>query len=509
MKRVKLALSGAAAMLAGCTVGPNYTRPEIAVPASYAGPIDAAGATVDPARWWEGFGDARLNALIARALADNPDIAIAASRVRAARLQEIIARASGRPVINGSTAANDVEFSRNAGFSSLARQFSSGNGAQGIATPGGGITTIALGFDSSWEIDLFGGARRGVEGARARGEAAVWSRRDAAITIVAEVADAYFALRLDQAQIALIEGETARLRGVLEIAGRVVQAGLTPSIDVPRQRGALSATLARIEPVRADAAVRIHALGVLTGQSPEALLAELSAPAPALGAPPAVPAGLPSDLLRRRPDVRAAERRLAGATADIGVAVASLYPKFTLTGTLQLLSSSFSNFVTADSLQSTAGISASFPILDWGRRKANVGLAKEAREQAYLDYKASVLRALRDVEDPLSRLDAERRRRAVLAQALADARASAGAIGSQYRTGFVARDALLNAEVQALAAEEQLAASDALIRQHTAALFKAIGGGWDEPVAQGGGVAVARRVAASRERRLLHSATPP
>lgn len=484
MTRAMLALGAATAMLAGCTVGPDYARPEIAVPATYAGPVDAAGATVDPARWWESFGDARLDALIARALADNPDIAIAASRVRAARLQEIIARAGGRPVINGSTAANNVEFSRNAGFTSLARQFASGNGGAGIASPGSGISTIALGFDSSWELDLFGGDRRGVEGARARGEATLWSGRDAAITLAAEVADAYFALRLDQAQIALIEAEAAHQRATLDIAAHVVQAGLTPSVDVPRQRGALSATLARIEPVKADVAVRIHALGVLTGQSPDALLAELSAPASALGAPPPVPAGLPSDLLRRRPDVRAAERRLAAATADIGVAVASLYPKFSLTGTLQLLSSSFSNFVTGDSLQSTAGISATFPILDWGRRKANVGLAKEAREQAYLDYKASVLRALRDVEDPLSRIDAERRRRAVLAQALADARASAAAIGSQYRTGFVARDAVLNAEVQALAAEEQVAASDALLRQHTAALFKAIGGGWDEPAAR-------------------------
>lgn len=482
-RRTLLALGGAAALLAGCTVGPNYQRPELALPASYARGADAPGSTVDPATWWTAFGDTRLTALIDKALVGNPDIAVAASRVRQARLQEIVARAAGKPALNAAAQASRVEFSKNAGFASLARLFSNGNGTggTGVAAPGGGISTVAIGFDASWEIDFFGGDRRGVEAARARGEVALWTARDAAVTLAAEIADAYFALRLDQDQIAIVERQAADQRRGLEIAGNIAKAGLTPAIDVVRQRGSLSATLARLEPLKADVEVRIHALGILTGQAPEALLAELSAPGQPLGAPPVVPAGLPSDLLRRRPDVRAAERELAASTADIGVAVSNLYPKFSLTGAAQLLSSSLTNLVSGNSVQANAGASATFPILDWGRRKANVGLAKEAREQAYQAYQATVLRALRDVEDPLSRIDAERRRNAVLHQALADAERTARAVEAQYRTGFVAQDSLLNAQGQVLVAREQLAASDALLRQQTAALFKAIGGGWSEP----------------------------
>lgn len=483
MKRSLLALGAAATVLAGCTVGPNYQRPDLALPTAYARADEAPGSGVDPATWWTAFGDPRLTALIEKGLAGNPDIAIAASRVRQARLQEIVARAAGKPALNASAQASRVEFSKNAGFASLARLFSNGNGTggTGVAAPGSGISTVAVGFDASWELDLFGGDRRGVEAARARGEGALWSARDAAITLAAEIADAYFALRLDQEQIAIIGRQAADQRRGLEIAGNIAKAGLTPNIDVVRQRGSLSATLARLEPLKADVEVRIHALGILTGQAPEALIAELSAPGQALGSPPLVPAGLPSDLLRRRPDVRAAERELAASTADIGVAVSNLYPKFSLTGAAQLLSSSLANLVSGDSVQANAAASATFPILDWGRRRANVGLAKEAREQAYQAYQATVLRALRDVEDPLSRIDAERRRNAVLHQALADAERTARAIEAQYRTGFVAQDSLLNAQVQVLTAREQLAASDALLRQQTAALFKAIGGGWSEP----------------------------
>ncbi len=480
--RTLLALGGAGLVLAGCTVGPDYERPTLPLPTSYARETAAPGSEVDPAHWWTGFGDAKLTALIDRALADNPDIAIAASRVREARLQEIAARAAGKPALNAAAQASRVEFSKNAGFASLARLFSngSGTGGTGVAAPGSGISTIAIGFDASWELDLFGGDRRGVEAARARGEAALWSGRDAAITLAAEIADAYFALRLDQTQLALVEEEVARERRVLEIAGNVARSGLTPGIDVVRQRSSLSTALARIEPLKADIEVRMHALGILTGQTPEALLDELRVPTAALGQPPVVPAGLPSDLLRRRPDIRAAERRLAAATADIGVTVSALYPKFSLTGAAQLLSSSLTNLVSGNSLQANVGAAATFPILDWGRRKANVGLAREAREQAYRDYQATVLRALRDVEDPLSRIDAEHRRNEILRTALADAERTTAAVSARYRTGFVTQDSLLNAEVQVLTAREQLAASDALLRQQTAALFKAVGGGWSE-----------------------------
>lgn len=472
---------------AGCTVGPTYQTPELPVPPTFAGaqPAPPPGVSIDPAHWWSSFGDAKLDELVARALKDNPDIAIAASRVRQARLQEIAAGAVGKPTVDATGNVTHVEFSKNAGFSSLAKQFSgggssAGNGsAGGIALPGSGITTFALGFDASWELDLFGGGRRGVEAARARGEAALWNQRDAAVTLAAEVAQAYFALRLDQEQIAVIASEVDRQNAALRIAGNIAKVGLAPQIDVPRQRSSITTLQARLQPVRADAQLRIHSLGILTGSAPEVLLADMQAPVAPFVATPIVPAGLPSDLLRRRPDVRAAERQLGAATADIGVAVADLYPKFSLTGMASLLSTSLATLFSRDSIQAQGTSAISFPLLDWGRRKATVGMRKEDRVQAYSTYQKTVLTALRDVEDALTRVDAERARNAALRRAVEDAGRVARSVAAQYRTGFIAQDSLLNAQTQELNATEQLAGSNAQLRQDTVSLFKAMGGGWE------------------------------
>ncbi|HEX4693403.1 efflux transporter outer membrane subunit [Sphingomonas sp.] len=470
-----------------CTVGSNYTKPDLAVPATFAGPQGAPppGQAIDPARWWEAFGDSVLTGLIDRALKDNPDMATAASRVRQARLGEIQARAQYKPTVDATGNVTDVRFSKNAGFSSLARAFSGGGGsgggtAGGVALPGDNITTYAVGFDASWELDIFGGGRRGVEAALARTEAAEWNRRDAAVTLAAEVADAYFALRLDQEQVAVLNSEIERQARALQIAGNIARVGLVPSIDVTRQSGNITATRARLEPLKADLEVRKHALGVLLGQNPEQLLGELSQPLPPLGATPPIPAGLPSDLLRRRPDIRAAERNLAASTADIGVATADLYPKFSLTGIAQLISTSLATLFSGDSLQLTGTGAATFPLLDWGRRKATVGVRKEQREQAYQQYRATVLQGLRDVEDSLVRIDAERRRNALLRQALADADRTVTADQARYRAGLVAQDAVINTQVEVLRARENVAASDAQLRQDTVVLFKAIGGGWSD-----------------------------
>jgi NodT family efflux transporter outer membrane factor (OMF) lipoprotein len=407
-------------------------------------------------------------------------------------LQEIVAHAADKPQVNADANVTHVEFSKNAGFASLARLFGgqsggsgSGSGsAGGIALPGSGITTYSAGFDASWELDLFGGARRGVEGAKARTEGAIWNQRDAEVTLAAEVAQAYFALRLDQQQRDVIQSEIARQNRALEIAGHIAKVGLVPQIDVTRQRATLNSTQARLAPIEADIRVRTHALGILTGQNPEALIGNVDQPPAAVLAPaPVIPAGLPSDLLRRRPDIRAAERQLAATNADVGAAVADLYPKFSLTGMAQLISSALSNLLSSDSLQLTGTGAAVFPVLDWGKRKATVGLRKEAYEQAYQNYRITVLQALKDVEDSLAQIDAERTRNVVLRRAVADADRTAHAVEAQYKTGFVAQDSLLNAETQVLTAREQVAASDAMLRQDSAALFKALGGGWSEDAA--------------------------
>ncbi|WP_174278861.1 efflux transporter outer membrane subunit [Sphingomonas bacterium] len=475
----------AAGLLAGCTVGPNYRPPDAAVPAAFGASTDAGA--IDLARPWTAFGDPVLTGLIERALRDNLDILSAAARVREARYQEIVARSAGKPMINADASLTYLRFSKNAGISQLAQSFGGGGtsggagstSGGGVALPGGGIKTFALGFDASWELDLFGGDRRQVEGAVARTEASIWDARDAATMIAAEVAQAYWSLRLDQAQVAIVTDEVARQRRSLSIAENQAKVGLVPNADLTQQRTVVSSTEARAEPIRADLDLRAHQLATLLGQAPPALNAELSAPAPALQPAPAVPAGLPSDLLRRRPDVRAAERNLAASTADIGVAVADLYPRFNLTGMAQLISTALGNLFSTDSLQVNGTSALQFPILDWGRRRGTIKIREAQRDEAYLDYKSTVLQALKDVEDALVQLAAERRRHDTLARAVNDALVTAQAREAQYRTGFVAQNSLLDAQSQVLSAREQLAASDAQLRQQTVAVMKALGGGWE------------------------------
>ena len=496
--------------LAACTVGPSYHAPEVPVPPAYGEPTATVAATDpaagdpaagDPATWWTRFDDAELTGLVARALKDSPDVQLAAARIREARLQEVIARAQGRPTVNASADVNHVQFSKNAGLSSLTSLFGGGGGAgsagssgagasggtgsagsgSGIALPGSGITTYSVGFDASWEIDVFGGVRRNVEAARARTDAAVWNARDAAVMIAAEIAQAYWALRLDQAQIQVIQDEIARQSRALEIAGNTAKVGLVPPIDVTRQRTQITSNQARLQPLRADIDQRAHALAILLGQPPSALTREFSVETlPPLAPVPVVPAGLPSDLLRRRPDIRAAERNLAAATADIGVAVADLYPRFTLTGMAQLISTSLSTLFEGNSLQLTGTGAAQFPLLDWGRRRATVRVREAQRDEAYVQYRATVLGALRDVEDALAQIAAEQQRHATLLRAVTDATISVHAVEAQYRSGLVAQDSLLNTQTQLLQAREQVAQSDANLRQMTAALYKALGGGWSE-----------------------------
>lgn len=471
-------------LLSACTVGPNYTAPVAEIPAAYAGPAPS-GDTIDPAHWWTAYEDPQLTALIARALKDSPDIAIAASRVRQARLQEITARARGLPSLDAQTSVSHIELSKNSGLSNLARAFGGGStggeggATNGLALPGSGITTFAAGFDANWELDLFGGARRGTEAALARSEAAIWNGRDAAVMLAGEVAQAYFALRFDRQQIGVIDAEIAAQQRIVQIADHNADVGLIPRIEAINARSALTAAQARIEPVRADMALRRHAIAVLIGQQPASLDGELQDFEAPLVAAPIVPPGLPSDLLRRRPDIRAAERNLAASSADIGVAVADLYPRFNLTGVAQLISTALTSLISGDSLQLTGSALGQFPVFDFGKRKAAVAQQEEARDQAYLQYRKTVLGALRDVEDPLAQIDGERRRNAALLQAVADAQANARAVEARFATGFVPEDRALQARAQLLSAREQLAGSDAQLRQYSVALFKALGGGWE------------------------------
>jgi len=472
--------------LAACTVGPNYHPPATPTPPAYQEAVGLPAAsqqTPDLTAWWSQFHDPTLDSLVARALAGNLDVATAASKIRQAREQIIVAGAPLWPQLQGTASANNTMLSKNAGFSQLAGAFggaggSGGAGAKGIGLPGTDFTTYSVGFDASWEVDLFGQTRRGVEAARGRAEAQVWSLRDTQVSVASEVALDYLTLRAVQQQIAVAEQEVDRQKQLFALIESRRQAGFDTRLETSQQRTQLAAALATIPTLEAQARAQIHALGVLTGQPPEALGAELTPVAATPTPPPAVPVGLPSELLRRRPDVRQAERNLAAATADVGVAVGALYPQINLTGSVDLISESLKALVSANSLQTSATAALVQTIFDGGRNRANIRASKEARQQAYFAYQKAVLTALQEVEDALARYSAEQRRNVQLRAQVEAAERAFEVADARYRSGLSDFINVLNTEGAVLTAKNQLAQSDGQLDQDLVSLYKALGGGW-------------------------------
>jgi len=463
----------AAGALAGCMVGPRYRQPAIATPADYAeaGALPAgvtrdAGAELDAdlASWWTGLRDPVLNALVRRAIAGNPDLAAAASRVRAARQAERVTAAAEWPTVSASGDAITYNSNRAA--------------AASLPVPSH-LNLYAAGFDASWEVDLFGGTRRAIQAAKANTAAADWARRDGQVTLVAEVANDYLALRVFQARIALGRDELRREQDLQGLVNARRASGFVTDLDVNQQAVAVANAAAQIPQLVAEADVRIHALGVLLGQPPETLASELrSADASPPSAPSALPVGLPSELLRRRPDIREAERRLASASATIGVNEAALYPRLNLLGLASFGGMTLDDLFSRRNLVSAGVGMLTQPVFNAGKTRASIAQAKEQEDQARLAYEATVFAAFRDVEDALARYKAEDTRRTRLAQAVTAAESTLRIATDQYRTGFVTYINVLQAQDALLNDRDQLVQSDGLILTDLVALYKALGGGW-------------------------------
>ncbi|HEY1425586.1 MAG TPA: efflux transporter outer membrane subunit [Caulobacteraceae bacterium] len=480
-----------ASTLAACTVGPNYTTPVVPTPPAYqeaAAVAGASAATPDLREWWSQFHDPTLDSLVARALAGNLDVASGVSRIREARQQVIIAGAAALPHVDFSPTVNNTKLSKNAGLSQLAGAFSgggnpnsgAGGGRTGIGLPGTDFTTYSVGFDASWELDLFGQTRRAVEAARGRVEAQVWSLHDTEVSVASEVAADYLTLRAVQRQIDVALREETRQRELLALVDAKRRSGFATQLEVSQQQNQLAAASAERPTLEAQARGEIHALGVLIGQPPEALSAELTPVAAPPAPPPSVPVGLPSELLRRRPDVRQAERNLAAATADVGVEVGDLYPQVNLTGSADLISQSLKNLVSGNSIQTSLTAALVEHVFDGGRIRANISARKEARIQAYLAYQKAVLTALKDVEDALSRVGAEQRRNHELRASAEAARVALAMAEARYKSGVADFIDVLQTEAALYSAETQLAESDGLLDQDIVSLQKALGGGWNE-----------------------------
>jgi outer membrane protein, multidrug efflux system len=352
------------------------------------------------------------------------------------------------------------------------------------------------GFDASWELDVFGGTRRGVEAAHASVAAAVFNRQDAQVTLVSEVARNYVEARSYQRRLAIARENIKAQQDTVALARERYEHGVTTNLDVDQATTVLARTQAQIPTLESGLQTAIHRLGVLLGQDPGSLMTELSTDAPIPTTPPIVPTGLPSDLLLRRPDIRSAERQLAAANAQIGVATSDLFPKFSLTGNVGLESVSASDWFTAGSRYWSVGPTVQWRIFDAGRIRSNIHLQNAKEEEALATYEKTVLSGFEDVENALVAYAKEQTRNISLKQAVETSQNSLQIARQQYATGVITFINVLDAERSLYQAQDDLVQSDQLVTQNLIALYKALGGGWNEPRAKPdatAGVAMAQK----------------
>lgn len=472
MKRFLILL---ALLLAACEVGPDYKKPEVSTPASFSElPAASTQAPADDAtlaKWWMHIDDPELQSLITRALGSNLNLKTAVSRIRESREQIIVAGAKEWPQLSATGTGTNIHSNSSPIASAIA-------GGSMAPTGPSNIKIYSAGFDATWEIDVFGGVRRGIEQAAANTEGAVWNMRDAEVSLSAEVANDYFTLRTAQVRIAILQEEISRQRETYGLIAARRRAGFVTQLDVNQQQTLVSNTAAQLPTVQAEAHTMEHAIAVLIGAEPEAIAQELETNRrfPEVRADLAV--GLPSDLLRRRPDIRAAERKLAAATAGIGVAVSDLYPKFNLIGSAAFVGNHLDTLISGKNFSTIAFGSISWPIFQGGQVRANIRVNKEQTEQAYLAYQQTVLSALQETEDALTRYAHELQRQAALQATLHSAQSSEVIARAQYGIGLVTYINVLGAQFTVLNAEDQLAQSRQAAVQDLVSLYKALGGGW-------------------------------
>ncbi|WP_232072576.1 efflux transporter outer membrane subunit [Paraburkholderia pallida] len=468
---------GAGALLAGCAVGPRYQAPHADVPAKWSTQAGATAAQPDLHQWWLRLNDPLLNALVDEAVRGNLDVATAAARIREARAFANQSDSARYPSLNGTAAYTRAGAGPNAiaGLSSTPES--------GTASPGSPTHLFQAGFDASWEIDLFGARQHAFEAAREGLDAAQWDLRSTLLTLIGDVTTRYVEARGYQARLALARAtahsqeETARLARVRYTAGS------TSGLDVANSAGEAQATLAEIPALEAAYAQAVHSLSVLTGKPPRALLARMQQTQDVPTPPLPVALGVPADALLSRPDVRSAERRYAQSTARVGEAQANRYPRVTLVGSLGTSGTQFGDLARHSSIGWSIGPSVTIPLFDAGRLKAAAEIADAQRDQSFIAYHAAVLAALQDVENASVTLSRETERAEGLQHA-ADSYSEASTIANAlYRSGSTSYLDLLIAERALFAAQDALIQSRVRIATDYIALNKALGGGWDGPIA--------------------------
>lgn len=471
--------------LAGCAAGPDFQKPRTAVPSQWQGAQDSTyfqdgAATLslsfDLTEWWKGFGDPVLDSLIERAVQANQDLKQAESRIRQARAARGVATAGLWPQVDTS-----FQHTQSLGSSSSITPVNTPNGLAGFSVSSESTTRnlFQLGLDASWELDFFGGTRRNIEAAHADMEAAVEDRRDVLITLLSDVATNYANLRQFQQQIEISKKNLKAQRHTEEITRKRHFAGFVGALDVANAAAQAAATESTIPVLESSARTAIYTLGVLLGKEPTSLDAELSEAKPMLPTPPAIPVGIPSELLRRRPDIRRAESQIHAATARIGVATADLFPKFSLTGNFGTTGNDILSLGNISNRFWSWGPTITWPLFDAGRIRWNIEIQKAVQEQALIAYEKAVLTALKDVETSLTAYAKELQHKRLLTEAMENNSRAQDLAMQLYTAGRTDFLNVLNAQRSLYATEEALARSTNALITDLVALYKALGGGWE------------------------------
>ena len=463
LARVLLAI----AWIPGCTVGPDYVAPEPDLPDAWHEQL-ARGLVEGEANlhtWWTVFDDAVLTSLIERASTESLDIKLAVARVDEARARRGIARGEWFPSLDG--------------VGSLQRNRSSKEISETVPPPQSRTDTFySSGFDATWEIDFFGRIRRSVESATAGLEASIEDYRDVLVSIFAEIGITYVEVRTLQERIQSANSNVETQRGALQLTTDRNRAGLVGDLDVRQAEQNLASTESAIPVLRTSLVQAINRLGVLLGEPPSSLHAELGPVAPIPQPPDEVLVGLPAELLRQRPDIRAAEREFASQTAQIGVATADLYPRFTLLGTFALEATDFVDWFTGDAISYGFGPAFRWNIFDGGRIRSNIEAQDALTEQTLVRYEQTLLFGLQDVEDAMVAYIQENERRDALNRSVVAARKSVELVDTLYRTGLTDFQNVLDTQRTQFLQEDSLAQSEGFVSQNLIQVYRALGGGW-------------------------------
>jgi NodT family efflux transporter outer membrane factor (OMF) lipoprotein len=466
--------------LAGCAVGPDYHTPQMKLPDGFvagSGAQSASGAShaaVDPAKWWHALNDAELESLIDRAIQANPSLEIALTRLQEARTFETAVAGRALPDLKASAGAGRGTGS-NLARGRIAPPLNAGSNTAGLEH----ITSI-VGFDAAWEIDLFGKYRREIEAARYDTQAFAAARSAVLVTVVADVVRAYLDMRGLQTQQAVLRQNMRSAQKSLELVQARFDRGITNELDVTLARRQLATLQAQVAPLASQISAAQYAIAALLGQFPEQLAKELAKPDLIPQIPDQIDAGLPLDLIRRRPDVLEAERLLAGATARIGVATANLFPQLALTAGAGYQGQGLGVTPVSNQFIWSAGAGAIWPLLDFGTLDALVNVADLRTHELLISYKQTVLRAVQEVDSAMSGYAAQQDRLRNLGEALAASQRAVSLASQRYDRGLTDFLNVVDAEREQYDLEEQYAAAQVAVGEQFVALYKGLGGGWEQ-----------------------------